>query len=78
MCFVKISTILDCVLYAVGKPVFHRSNESEMHGWWMRDPLPRTEKDAEKYYVTLEADPYKLYEYKNKDTYRKGGGPGTL
>ncbi|GLH12823.1 Lachesin [Gryllus bimaculatus] len=61
---------MDCQLYAVGKPVYHRYTDA-VYGSWMRDPLPRPEHNAEKFWVTNESDPYHLYEFDNKSSYRK-------
>lgn len=61
----------DCVLYAVGKPVYHRYTE-QTYGWWMRDPNPQIEKiDGEKYWFTREDDAYHLFYYDNKSLFRK-------
>lgn len=61
---------LDCVLYAVGKPVYHRYTEHSF-GSWMRDPNPAGEKDAERFWVTSEDQPNALYEFDNKTMYRR-------
>lgn len=67
-----ILLLADCVLYAVGKPVFHHATESAPpHGWWMRDPNPRTEIDGEKYWATKQNED-NLYEYANKEAFRSG------
>ncbi|XP_075165524.1 uncharacterized protein LOC142237937 [Haematobia irritans] len=57
-----------CLLYAVGKPVFHKS-VNESHGSWLKDPAAN-EIDREKTFVTNEKDNYKLFEYTSKRTYR--------
>lgn len=61
---------LDCVLYAVGKPVYHRYTDA-LYGAWMRDPQPRTDIGGDKFWVTKDGDPYHLYEYANKTMFRK-------
>lgn len=58
------------MLYAVGKPVYHRESFYN-NGGWMRDPNPVLDKDAEKYYVTREDDPARLYQYDNKTYFKK-------
>lgn len=67
----KLIFVVDCVLYAVGKPVYHRYTE-QAYGWWMRDPNPQNEKiDGEKYWFTKEDDAYHLFYYDNKSLFRK-------
>lgn len=63
---------LDCLLYAVGKPVYHRYTD-QIYGCWMRDSDPRTSRDGEKYWVTSEKpeDSHKLFEFENKSMFRK-------
>ncbi|XP_068082075.1 uncharacterized protein [Anabrus simplex] len=61
---------LDCQLYAVGKPVYHRYTDA-VYGSWMRDSLPRPESNGEKFWVTNETEPYHLFEYANKSAFRK-------
>ncbi|XP_065167503.1 uncharacterized protein [Atheta coriaria] len=57
----------DCLLYAVGKPVYIRySNQSV--GCWMRDPLEMT---GDRYYTTKEDDAYRLFQFDNKTLFRK-------
>ncbi|PNF35348.1 hypothetical protein B7P43_G02585 [Cryptotermes secundus] len=63
--------ILDCQLYAVGKPVYHRYTNMS-YGSWMRDPQPSTETGGQKFWFTNESDPYHLYEYENKTLFRAG------
>ncbi|CAH1108649.1 unnamed protein product [Psylliodes chrysocephalus] len=60
----------DCVLYAVGKPVYLRFTEDN-YGSWMRDSNPINEKDEHKYWVTRENQPHKLYEFANKTMFRR-------
>lgn len=59
----------DCVLYAVGKPVFNRQIE-DVYGAWLRDPQPRNEAAAEKYYTTSSDDNLSLMEYADKERWR--------
>ncbi|XP_065337582.1 uncharacterized protein LOC135938024 [Cloeon dipterum] len=60
----------DCILYAVGKPVFHRFTDKS-YGAWMRDSHPRNDIMADKYWVTKEEDNNHLFEFSNKTQYRK-------
>lgn len=61
---------LNCMLYAVGKPVYHRFTD-QTYGSWMRDPAPKNEEQADRFWVTKEDDAYNLYEFYNKTAYRK-------
>ncbi|KAF4526436.1 hypothetical protein B566_EDAN015068 [Ephemera danica] len=61
---------LDCELTAVGKPVFHRYTDAT-YGSWMRDSLPRKGVSPDKFWATKDKDPYHLYEYSNKTTFRQ-------
>jgi hypothetical protein len=60
----------DCILYAVGKPVFHRFTDKS-YGAWMRDPHPKNDIMGDKYWVTKEEDNNHLFEFANKAQYRK-------
>ncbi|EFA07484.2 uncharacterized protein LOC659930 [Tribolium castaneum] len=60
----------NCVLYAVGKPVYHRYSDHN-NGCWMRDSNPLVEKDAEKFWVTQEDDPSHLFQFDNKTMFRR-------
>ncbi|KAJ8963128.1 hypothetical protein NQ318_018593, partial [Aromia moschata] len=61
----------ECVLYAVGKPVYHRYTD-HTYGSWMRDPASSpTGKEHEKYWVTHENKSNVLYEYDNKTMFRR-------
>ncbi|CAO1433024.1 unnamed protein product [Diamesa serratosioi] len=60
---------LDCVLYAVGKPVFHKSSYQN-YGSWLKDAQPRNDMIAEKIWATDEDDQFSLYEYANKKTFQ--------
>ncbi|KAK4884271.1 hypothetical protein RN001_000542 [Aquatica leii] len=61
---------LDCELYAVGKPVYH-GYINMTYGSWMKDSLPANEAEGEKFWITNELEPNKLYEYDNKNVFRK-------
>lgn len=63
-----ICIFTDCVLYAIGKPVFNRFT-NQTNGSWMRDASPQTN-DADKFWATDETDNYNLLEFENK-TYFK-------
>ncbi|XP_046398065.1 uncharacterized protein LOC124164884 [Ischnura elegans] len=61
---------LNCVLYAVGKPVYLRYTEAS-YGGWMKDPVAKGDADADKFWVTKEGDNHRLYEYANKTMFRR-------
>ncbi|XP_022908242.1 uncharacterized protein [Onthophagus taurus] len=58
----------DCVLYAIGKPVYHRFT-NQTFGSWMKDATQ--DGDSEKYWSTSEYDSSHLKEFKNKGEFRK-------
>ncbi|XP_045621271.2 uncharacterized protein [Procambarus clarkii] len=60
----------DCMLSAVGKPVYHRHTDSK-YGSWMRDPHPLEPRREPRFWTTDPADPYRLYEFSDKNRYRK-------
>jgi hypothetical protein len=62
---------LECLLHAVGKPVYHRYTNMS-YGSWMRDAQPLIEADGQKFWFTDENDPHHLYEYLNKTAFRAG------
>ncbi|XP_049541678.1 uncharacterized protein LOC125954974 [Anopheles darlingi] len=59
----------DCVLYAVGKPVYHKYTE-QMYGAWLKDPAARNDALEKKVWATRENDTNRLFEFANKTTYR--------
>ncbi|XP_054278871.1 uncharacterized protein LOC128997276 [Macrosteles quadrilineatus] len=62
---------LNCLVYAVGKPVYHRFTDAT-YGSWMRDPGPtQPEFTDDTIWTTDEADPNHLYEFSNKTTFRQ-------
>ncbi|XP_063220620.1 uncharacterized protein LOC134530022 [Bacillus rossius redtenbacheri] len=69
-CWMRDPSPGNCQLYAVGKPVYNRYTEASF-GCWMRDPSPGSDLQAEKLWVTTEADDHHLYEYANKSLFRK-------
>lgn len=60
----------DCLLYAIGKPVYNRYTD-EIYGSWMRDAAPKNDAFGEMFWVTRENDSSHLYEYTNKTMYKK-------
>lgn len=60
----------DCELGKVGKPVFHNYLEIE-NGSWLRDAVQKDNVTVEKIWMTKENEPNSLYEYKNRNDYRK-------
>lgn len=61
---------LDCELSMIGKPVFHHYIDMH-HGAWLRDPIQKDNITVEKIWLTKENEPTNLYEYKNREEYRK-------
>ncbi|XP_068219056.1 uncharacterized protein [Palaemon carinicauda] len=61
---------LDCLLSAVGKPVYHRHTDSP-YGSWMRDPYPKDPQAEPKFWTTDHRSPKILYEFSDKISYRK-------
>lgn len=60
----------DCELNMVGKPVFHNYLDM-LHGAWLRDPVQKDNITSEKIWLTKETETYNLYEFKNRNDYRK-------
>ncbi|KAK8397870.1 hypothetical protein O3P69_004577 [Scylla paramamosain] len=60
----------DCMLAAVGKPVYHRHTDS-IYGSWMRDPHPADPQQEPRFWTTNPADPMRLFEFADKNRYRK-------
>lgn len=58
------------MLVAIGKPVFHRYTNTT-YGNWMRDSLPRTPYDADKYWATKANETHVLYEFMNKTAFKR-------
>lgn len=59
----------DCVLYAVGKPVYNKFTD-QVYGSWLKDASPKNDDAGEKIWSTNESDIMSLYEYENKAAYR--------
>ncbi|KRT84325.1 hypothetical protein AMK59_2562, partial [Oryctes borbonicus] len=57
----------DCLLYAIGKPVYHRFT-NETYGSWMRD---LNVQEGDKYWSTREGNYSYLFEFANKTVFRK-------
>ncbi|CAH0552151.1 unnamed protein product [Brassicogethes aeneus] len=71
MNFTKLgSRATDCVLYAVGKPVYN-GNTDQNYGCWMRETVTNVEKNYEKFWATYEDRPSQLYEFDNKTVYKE-------
>lgn len=60
----------NCELSMVGKPVFHHYLNMP-YGAWLRDPVVQDNKTIEKIWLTKENEPTLLYEFKNRNDYRK-------
>lgn len=65
-----ICSFIDCVLSAVGKPVFNRYSVAAA-GCWMREPV-QGGVSGEKYWVTRMEDTNHLYEFSNRTAFAKG------
>lgn len=59
----------DCVLNAIGKPVYHNYLEM-IYGAWLRDSMTNSSLGNEKIWLTKENENNLLYEYKNKADFR--------
>lgn len=59
----------DCILYAVGKPVYHKYTEQN-YGSWLKDTNPKNDAIAEKIWSTNENETSVIYEFPNKTAYR--------
>ncbi|KAJ8974455.1 hypothetical protein NQ317_014771 [Molorchus minor] len=69
--YTKYYSSIECVLYAVGKPVYHRFTDYT-YGAWMRDSASLSnETEHNKYWVTHEDKTNVLYEYDNKTMFRQ-------
>lgn len=60
----------DCVLSAVGKPVFNRYSSAPA-GCWMREPV-QSGISGEKYWVTKMENTTQLFEFSNRTAFAKG------
>lgn len=67
--FFLFCVALDCLLYAVGKPVYFKSSDQN-YGSWLRDPLARNDVSAERIWMTKENDGFQLYEFSSKGAFR--------
>lgn len=59
---------MDCVLHAIGKPVYHNYIDLAV-GAWMRDS--NVYSNNSKIWLTKEGDNSQLFEFNNKANYRK-------
>lgn len=64
---VQIYFLSDCVLYAVGKPVYHKSM-NVTYGSWLKDAQPRGK--VEKIWTTYETDHDIIYQFDDKTEFR--------
>lgn len=64
---------VDCVLYAVGKPVYHKST-NVTYGSWLKDSHPRTKELSEKIWTTYETHQNIIYEFADKTSFRNSQG----
>lgn len=60
---------IDCVLYAVGKPVYHKST-NVTYGSWLKDSRPRNKEMDEKIWTTYETHNTSIYEFADKASFR--------
>lgn len=68
--------VSDCVLYAVGKPVFHKMTDMA-YGAWLKDPQPSNDAYGERVWTTNSSDVSQVLEYTNKTNYRNNIKPKT-
>lgn len=61
----KVAFLIDCVLEAIGKPVYHGYIDQD-YGSWMMDSNPANDRVGNKYWITNETNPTMLYEYGSK------------
>lgn len=59
----------DCVLYAVGKPVYHKST-NVTYGSWLKDAHPRNKEFGEKIWTTYETHHTIIFEFTDKTSFR--------
>lgn len=59
----------DCMLYAVGKPVYHKWNDYP-YGSWLKDPHPRNESYEERIWTAYDTDNRAIFEYSDKTKFR--------
>lgn len=66
MLFCSILPHTDCVLYAVGKPVYHKST-NVTYGSWLKDVIPY---NSEKIWTTYETHHTIIFEFADKTSFR--------
>lgn len=59
----------DCMLYAVGKPVYHKWNDYP-YGSWLKDPHPRNESYEERIWTAYDTNNRAIFEYSDKTKFR--------
>lgn len=59
----------DCMLYAVGKPVYHKWTDLT-YGSWLKDPTPPNYLFEEKVWTAFDTNNKSVYEYNDRDTFR--------
>lgn len=62
------------MLYAVGKPVYHKWNDYPF-GSWLKDPHPRNESYEERIWTAYDTDNRAIFEYNNKTKFRNNDSP---
>lgn len=68
-CISTVLNLLDCVLYAVGKPVYHKATNFA-YASWLKDSRPRNKEMEEKIWTTYETEPQLIYEFADKASFR--------
>lgn len=61
--------VKDCVLYAVGKPVYHKST-NVTYGSWLKDAHPPNKEFGEKIWTTYETHHNIIFEFADKTSFR--------
>lgn len=61
--------LADCILYAVGKPVYHKST-NVTYGSWLKDAHPRNKDFGEKIWTTYETHHTIIFEFADKISFR--------
>lgn len=59
----------DCMLYAVGKPVYHKWTDLP-YGSWLKDPSPRNEWYDERVWTAFDTGNRTVFEYSDRETFR--------
>lgn len=64
-----LGSLIDCVLYAVGKPVYHKAT-NVTYGSWLKDAVTMNEEFAKKIWTTYETHPTLIFEFADKIAFR--------